>query len=235
LCDDDLFDFRDCSDVTEAIESEKPDLISIGSPGDENWPRGIWLTAREAASPGRNYLGVFTFASGVIFRTALFGSDEMVKGFRAAATAYPHFPFIARTIYDNRLIYVSRQKLVLWDPRPNFDSQLHFWKLYVAACQTIEDARLREQVIDEMFPSRLSWIRALGRAVFDEKIHRRKGIGRALFEIAQGFTMKQRLFLAATAPLLVLPAAVCRGIERVRKGGPATSSSETAVESFRLS
>jgi glycosyltransferase involved in cell wall biosynthesis len=72
LGDDDTYDFSDCADVLEAFESERFDLISLGSPEQPNNERGLTTTSRELIEQDTRYFSFFTFLTGVAFRTQIF-------------------------------------------------------------------------------------------------------------------------------------------------------------------
>src|SRR5215210_7668396 len=53
LSDDEQFDFSDCEDVIGAIEAGDVDLISLGSPAQQEWERGQRGSARELYERGQ--------------------------------------------------------------------------------------------------------------------------------------------------------------------------------------
>lgn len=71
LSDDEVLDLHKASDVVAAIQEGAVDLISLGSPEQQAWERGLRTTTQALLNAGQSYFWVWTFAAGVIFRTAL--------------------------------------------------------------------------------------------------------------------------------------------------------------------
>ena len=112
LCDDDNYDFSDCVDVIEAIDSEKFDLISIGAPGQQDWERGLEITSQELVERGSKYFHIFTFVPGFIYKTELYDSMCVHEGYFNIHNIYPHFPFINKSFEENFQVYVSKKEII---------------------------------------------------------------------------------------------------------------------------
>src|SRR4051794_22980561 len=112
LSDDEEFDFTDCGDVIEAIEAGEVDLISLGSPAQQEWERGQRASARELFERGQRFYFVFTFVAGVIFRTEHFDSSCTTLGYRNVDNLYPQFEHINQCLEQDRDVLVSRTWVV---------------------------------------------------------------------------------------------------------------------------
>lgn len=94
ICDDDAYDFERFGDVLEALASERYDLVSLGAASDHRWAAGVASTTVELRGTHPGFHFVHSFAPSLIFRTDLFGAQEVIEGYRAAHTLFPHFPFL---------------------------------------------------------------------------------------------------------------------------------------------
>jgi len=206
LCDDDLFDFSDCDDVLEALHCEEFDLISLGSPGQLAWERGLKTTSRGLIERGSPYFGVFTFVPGVIFKTALFDSECMAKGYRNIINSFPHYEFVSKSAREDFSVYVSQREIVQRDAHGSLPGRLHHLRVWVNSATTIEDPALRALVIDRTVPTRWGWLKYLGVAIVKEKLQHPKRVFRQVSELALGLNPFQRWMLFFLSPLVLLPA-----------------------------
>ncbi len=115
LGDDDLFDFSEVEDFRDMLGTGHYDLISIGSPGQRVWERGLCTTTQELARQGSRYFFTFSFITGTIFRTALFTSECVYEGYKNCANLYPHFPFLAKCIENNCSVYITVSPMIVRD------------------------------------------------------------------------------------------------------------------------
>lgn len=236
VCDDDLFDFSVCEDVIEALQSEQFDLISLGSPGQLAWERGLKTSSRELIRRGSPFFGVFTFVPGVIFKSALFDSECVAKGYRNIINSFPHFEFISKAARENFSVYVSQRQIVHRDAHGSLPGRLHHMRVWVNSAATIEDRVLRAGVVDRTLPTRAQWFRALALAIVAEKIQHPDRVSRQVIELTLGLNSRQRLLLLFLSPLLLLPAPFYRlAFKAWRTARPKTNSNpEQDYDFFRL-
>ena len=210
LCDDDTFDWSDCSDVIEAIESEQFDLISVGSPGQYAWERGLKTTTQKFVKRGARYFGTFTFMPGVIFRTALFDSVTLAQAYRNIVNEWVHFGFFYKCYKINSPVYVSKKEIVIRDGGSSLPSQLHAFTAYVNNCRMIENPRLRRRVIYQCTDTRWQWFSGLVPAIVNEKVNRPQAVAREIADLTLGFSADQRMLLGLLSPLIVMPNSVLK-------------------------
>ena len=150
LCDDDNYNFNDCNDVINAIGSEKYDIISLGSPGQYDWERGMRTTSNELIEKGSKFYHVFTFVPGFIFKTDLFDSNCLQEGYFNVHNIYPHFPFINKSVEDNFTIYISNKEIIKRgiENTPGF-SDLFWLNGWLNSCYLIKDKKIRRKTIHE--------------------------------------------------------------------------------------
>lgn len=217
LCDDDLFDFSECLDVREAIESQKFDLISLGSPGQYGWERGLSTTSRELIRRGARFYGVFTFLSGVIFRSSQFDSECMAKGYRNIVNSFPHFDFIKKAARENFSVYVSKRQIMHREGREteSLPSSLHHLRVWTNCVASIEDPELRKGAMDKSAPTKTGWPLSIADAIVQEKLRRPQAVWPQMLELLQSFGPRQKVWLILLSPLVALPAPVYRALRWV--------------------
>ena len=92
ICDDDNYDFSDCQDIINAINSGKYDLISPGSPAEQEWERGLSTSVKKLIEKGSFYFVARSFVPGTIFKTELFDSICVLEGYANIHNFFPYFP-----------------------------------------------------------------------------------------------------------------------------------------------
>lgn len=239
LGDDDLYDFSDSRDLIETLENRDFDLISVGSPGQFDWERGMTTTSKELIRKGCRYFYVFTYASGVIFKTELFDSECITKGYRNAANLYPHFEFIRQSLQKNFSIYVSKTKIIHRDEHDKvhegLPSGLYWLTAAVNSCATIEDRRMRRAAIYEAAETRGAFLKGLANAVISEKTHHPERVLREFISLALAFSRDQRMLLMLISPLLLIPSPVyvlARDLKRRLRSTPQQKADP--FDEFRL-
>jgi hypothetical protein len=235
LCDDDIFDFTECGDVVAAIETAKSDLISVGSPGQFDWERGLTTTTRELLARGARYFGVFTFVPGVIFKNELFDSECLASGYRNIQNSYPHFLFVKKAYDRNCSVYVSQRQILSRDPHSSLPGDLYALAVYVASCGMIEDRKLRGKVIDQIEESYYILLLRIGAGIVMAKMAGRP-TSRAYLELMLVFVGRQKLLLLLLAPLIVLPAPLLRMLWKFRRSVQRRPTAEPGADydPFRL-
>lgn len=215
LCDDDVFDFSNCSDVVEAIEQGHFDLISLGAPGQFDWERGLATTSIELLRKGARYFFAFTFAPSIIFKTRLFDSMCMVKGYRNTDNVYPHFEFIRKSVQDNFSVYLSKKNIIYRDEHENVPSKLFWLTAWVNSCRTIDDRNLRKIAVYDTAENRISWVKDLVIAIVTEKIRYPERVLTKTGEMALGLSFEQLTFLLLISPLLLIPSSFFQLLKQV--------------------
>lgn len=211
LCDDDHFDFTECSDVIEALEGERVDLISVGAPGQSDWERGLTTTSRELIERGARYFFVFSFLPSLIFRTALYDSECILWAYMIGRDLYPQFVFLNKSVENNFSIYTAKAKILNRGIENEEVFSVLFWfTSWVNSCAAITDQRLRRKVVYEAFESG-SFVKNLVRIIYTDKIFGRKRrlLRRGFYEnivlLALGFSWGQRLQLLLALPFALIP------------------------------
>jgi glycosyltransferase involved in cell wall biosynthesis len=150
LCDDDHYDFIDCKDVLDAIESEKYDIISLGAPGQQDWEKGLITTSKELFENGSKYFNILSFIPSFIFKTELFDSESMVKGYYNVHNMYPHFPFINKSFDENFSIFTSKKDVIIRGIENTGGMTLIIWiKCWFGSCRLVKEKKIRRKIIYE--------------------------------------------------------------------------------------
>ena len=222
LSDDELFDFDDFQDVLDVLEEEAVDLISLGSPRQQEWERGLRTTTRELVDRGGRFFFVFTFVAGVIFRTALFDSHCVARGYRNVQNLYPQVPFLLKTLELNSPVYVSKREIVRRNFRPETETvgtHLYWFTSHVRSNALIPDPDLRRSANYANADTRWEWFTVLAVNIARERIEHPERLRGELADLAVHFSWDQRLLLALLAPLAIAPRRLLAGIQRLLLGG----------------
>lgn len=209
VCDDDNYNFSDCADVIEAIDSEKFDIISLGAPGQYEWERGLKTTSKELIEKGSKYYNVLSFIPGFIFRTELFDSFCILRGYDNIHNIYPHFPFINKSVEENFSICISKKEIIKRGTKnqPSF-SVLMWMKSWINSCEMIKDKKIRRKTIYDDITG-VSFLKRVIFSIFSEKIN--DNDSKVMIEFLTifinsfGFS-KDELFLILIVPMIIMPA-----------------------------
>lgn len=214
LSDDEHLDFSRAEDVLEAIEAGEVDLISLGTPGQHDWERGLRTTTRELLDRGQRYFWVWTFAAGVIFRTERFDSAAVSAGYRHLHGDYAHFPhfeFVYACLREDRSVYVSREVIVARGdghaPR-TAGSPLSWLTEIMRPTTRIAEPDLRRAAVEQAAESRAGWLRLLISGILFERIERPERVWSQLGELAASLPAEQRRLLALATPIALIPRGV---------------------------
>lgn len=218
LTDDEHFDFSDCGDVIAAIEEGEVDLISLGSPAQQQWERGLRTTTRALFDQGQRYFFVFTFVAGVIFRTEQFDDTCIAAGYRNAGNLYPQFEHIRQCLERDRPVLVSRAWITRRNVRPveeTVGSHLFWYLTALRSIALIDDPVIRHRANWDMSASRRAWVIDLAARIAMERIDRPQHLFRELGEVLLLVEPGQRLIVAALTPLAFVPRGPMRGFRRL--------------------
>ncbi|MBI5680841.1 MAG: glycosyltransferase [Methanobacterium sp.] len=149
LCDDDIFDFSECDDVLGEIESNTPDIIIVTSHYQYGWEKGLKTTSNELIRKGSRYYHTLSFMPAIIFKTELFDSNCIHKGYFNVSNLYPHFEFINKSVEEDFKVYVSKKGIVEpggFNQRIHF-SVIHWLVVWMNSCLTIKNKYIRKRTI----------------------------------------------------------------------------------------
>lgn len=107
--DNDYYDFSDCSDLIEALESSKFDLIFIQRFGKLDNLDLKETTIKKLADEGytNNVIRLFATVSIYIFKSELFTSEDIQKGYDMARDLYPQLVLAKKAFEENFSIYFT--------------------------------------------------------------------------------------------------------------------------------
>jgi len=138
LCDDDDYDFTDCDDVFEAIDSEEFDIILLDSSNFNdihektinellkeknlklkdrnnkyNYHECYKTSGRELFDLiGRYYFLIPAFLPATIFKTGLYDSNCFIEGYDNIHNLFPHYALISKSLEKDVPIYKSKKEIV---------------------------------------------------------------------------------------------------------------------------
>jgi glycosyltransferase involved in cell wall biosynthesis len=215
LCDDDDFDFSDCSDVIEAL-GDGVDLICVGGPGREAWPTGR-TTLGELAAAGERVFYVLTFIPSVIFRSELFDERALTSGYRAIENLYPNFEFVRRQVERSASVHVSRRMIVLRRGVAVPGSALYWLLRWVRCCSTIQERALRRATVYSTTPKRRHWLTVLASAIAQERLYFPRRASAEVLELGMLLRGEQRLALVLLSPLALIPGGIYERLKALLK------------------
>lgn len=236
VCDDDIFDFSECDDVIEAVESEEFDWIFVGEPSRQGWPSGQAARVRDLWKRGLPLFFTHTHVPSLIFRTETFDSACMTLGYHNAPTSYPHIPYLLRGLEQNFSEYISRRAIPMRDTGATAFGGTRFLAAAFTSALCIPDKYLRRRCI---YGSGLRdrrnrrWLRDIAFAIVMDKATGAPNVGRHYAQMVLACTGEQRQRLLLLAPLVVVPssvfAAVLRAWRAVRHRGRDAGGSASQV------
>ncbi len=220
LSDDETLDLHVCADVIAAVEAAEVDLISLGSPGQHAWERGLRSSTQELVDRGQRFFWVWTFAAGVIFRTETFDDHCLRSGYQHLHGDYAHFPhfeFVYESLRRDASVYVSEHVCVSRSegsaPRTQ-GTPLSWFTQIVRPTTRIAEPAWRQEAVWEAAPSRRTWALALAQAIAIEKLDHPDRMWRHLAELMVSLVGPQRLLLVALAPLALVPRPALLAVRR---------------------
>jgi len=148
ICDDDTYDFSECKDIINAIDSEKFDLISPGSQAEQKWERGLSTSVKKLVEKGSNYFIARSFVPGIIFKTELFDPICLVNGYVNIHNLLPYFPFANKSLENNFTIYISKKNIInIGKHNPASYSGLIFIAGWINSCSIIKTKKTRNDTV----------------------------------------------------------------------------------------
>lgn len=116
--DNDNYDFSDCSEVIEAIENSKFDLIFVQGNDETNLRK---TTIHEAYELGytREIIGLINTISAYILKTELITSEWIQKGYEIAKYLYPQTALMKKACEEDFTLLISSKRIRIADDNPN--------------------------------------------------------------------------------------------------------------------
>lgn len=219
LCDDDYYDFSECDDVINAINSEKYDLISVGHPNYSNWERGIETSCKKLINGNATYFTTQSFIPTTIYKTELYDSLCIQKSYLNIHNMFPHFAFISKSIEEDFLIYVSRKTIVCRGEHnfPGF-SGLEWLAGWINSCYLIKDKEIRTKAIYEITMGS-SLLKTLFYFIIAEKMIGNKDFNKNFISFSSGYILafgfsKEIVLLPLLILSILVPPVIYRNIRR---------------------
>lgn len=168
ICDDDAFDFSKSADIIAAVRERKSDIISVGVAGHELPGGASGRLARFALE--HDFFLSHSFVPSLIFRTELFNSDILRRGYDNIATMFPHFPLLIALVEQDSSFLISREKIITKSNNVGY-STFRFLTGWAQSCRKIHDSSLRRKAAGEVFGGRI-FLRNLVYCILTERVFR---------------------------------------------------------------
>lgn len=116
--DNDNYDFSDCSEVIEAIESSRFDIIFVQGSGETDLKES---TVNEAYEKGytNEIIGLLCTISAYILKTELYTSECIQEGYNLAKYLYPQAAFMKKACEENFSVFMPDRCLRYGDANPH--------------------------------------------------------------------------------------------------------------------
>ena len=135
IADNDEYDFSECDDVIDAINSNKYDVILTFSEFYEFKNGKSLIENMKEKNNSKNYqeiyaqdlleleekggfFSTFTFLPALILKTNNITEEIILKGYNNTQNLFPHLPNTIKIIVENQLIFKSKNNLVIFKPNP---------------------------------------------------------------------------------------------------------------------
>ncbi len=230
LCDDDTYDFSDCQDVLDELEAGHFDWICVGAPGQHPWEHGLRTTTGALWKRGSRFFIVHTFVPSLIFKTELFDSECMARGYANAVNLYPHHRFVQKGLEQNVSEYVSRQTMVHREAAQTVNHGLHFLVAAFSSTATIPDPHVRRLTLYQAADTRWQWLRMLAEAIVLAKLDRPEKasrVPRQFVQLALACVGEQRMRFLLLTPLALMPSGLLKLIRAARRKAQGRSKGDT--------
>ena len=210
LCDDDLLNFDNSTDIIKALELKDYDIICVGSSIKSNWVRGSVSTSKKLMDEYKNYFIIFSFIPGFIYKTNLYDEKCINQGYQNVNNLFPHFPFINKSFEENFSVYVSEQEIIIrGQDNPAGFSGLNWLIGWMNSCLYIENKTVRKTTVRNI-ASKTSFTRMALSYIALEKMRNDQS---PYINITQFFSSailvfgldKNLLILFFLIPLIILP------------------------------
>jgi len=237
LSDDETYDFSVCEDLVEELRRGEVDLFMIGSPHQLAWERGLRTTVPELIARGGRFHNAFTFVAGSLFRTSLFDSSAMVRGYQSAGNLYPHLPFVHDHVARGSSVYIAREAIVERTRPPINETvgDMMSWMVkWARSCETIDDPGLRQRVINEAIGTPGAWARQVLLHTTLTKLDEPERLPRYLVDLWLACRGRQRLVIAACVPLALVPRPVYGTMRRLLRRHRGMTMDDPAFDAFRV-
>jgi len=150
LCDDDVYDFYNCSDIIETMINKRADLIFVGSWEKLPFKSEQYTTCKDLYDETGNFFSTVLYLPAVIFKTDLFDASCLRSGYRNIFNHYPHFGFYLKCLNTNVPLYIAKNQILY-----TADDGVHgFTKLdltisHINLAHDVGDKSIRGKYIDE--------------------------------------------------------------------------------------
>lgn len=225
LCDDDDYDFSDCQDLLDAIESERFDLIINFSHGfqnkenksinellkiknhTENNLKNNYLetSAQELFNIiGQYYFLILSFVPASIFKTDLYDSECIIEGYDNVHNSYPHFKFISKTLEKNFSIYKTKKDIIIRGEEILPTYTLLFWLgAWLDSSLMIKDNKSRKIVANNYFDGR-SFLQMMLYSIILAKVNEEENFRNLVITLISSVLKVMGLFKGTILSLLIV-------------------------------
>lgn len=220
LCDDDDLDFTAAAECLTALSKSEYDIVCVGSPHLYEWEYGLSCNVHQLIERGARYYRNLGFFPATIFRTVLFDSNCLLKGYSNINNFYPQIEFVNKSVRENFRVYTCSIPIVLRN-RDNSSgfSGLNWFASWVNTCQTITDSRLRFHVINQVLEEEGGRVKMIFIYLCGEKlmsVYSWQTYKRYLTDIFLGIDTLNRLIFCLALPCTLMPRWALKLLRRIR-------------------
>jgi glycosyltransferase involved in cell wall biosynthesis len=152
LCDDDVIDLSQFSDVLHVLNEGEIDFVHIGAHEEKAWDSlgGSYETPRELLAKGYPYFKFSSFIPCNIFKTSTFLNQYLIPGYNNIGNAYPHMPFAIGIFKQDLTMYVSQKQIVTASIGGQSYNMTEWFSWWMRTCELLKNpAEVRRAFLDQ--------------------------------------------------------------------------------------
>jgi glycosyltransferase involved in cell wall biosynthesis len=220
LCDDDNYNFSTFSDVVNAIDVYKPDLILVGSHKNETsehmFPGKLGFPIEANNLSNTDFLLLLTFLPSSIIKTKKIKSCDFQVGYLLASTYFPQFFWISKVENENWIIFIMPSFLVT---RPltghGLDSDFTHANGFLLGCEQFNSPARIEHMRNIYFGyGLLKYTMCIAKTIVNGRICRNINL-RQYSEHLMLLDPMRKLVLVTMLPIFIIPVSLLKKIKDV--------------------
>lgn len=204
LCDDDDLDLDGIADVLQVMESSNPDLLVLGGAPNRFSSFAGQVTNISNLIP-HLYFTTLSFVPSFAFKTSLFDSNSVFRGYTSPYLHYPHFAFLVAQAMRNSSVYIAQKQYVRRNLAPTYFDALAWMEVWVQNCREIPDSTMRHFALLDASEGKIPFFPFLLITLIKARGRNAPHYFRSLMTILGSLNGPQKWGLICLFPFLLLP------------------------------
>jgi len=204
VCDDDSYDFSFAGEILEILNTNVHDVLVAGPVHPDNFKGNGAISAQNLVHSGFWFHFTLSFFPAIIFKTELFDSASLIKGYHMISEHYSNFAFIEQLFRKNKKIFIPKKNMVIRNELGvSVLSPFEWYCSWVNCCQMILDIDTRCQSIKHATEKR-GYFKCLIFWISLEKHLDQHNFYRKLFNLWWGLPISRKLSFPIFIPVIIL-------------------------------